>query len=262
MDSYFVQILIVAVLFGGTCGLLSVYIVGLRLPFVGIFVSHTAMVGAVYSTLLGLSGSWPCILFSGLVSMSLAWIRPHRQRLNPTVAMAVLFSFMLGLTFLGFGLIQHSRTEVMSLLWGNILFVRSETIRQVVGAGLLCVLFAFVFDKELKALLFSRTLAGATGIHEGVVYTLFLFLCGVTLAIHLPLVGGLMIFCLITNPAAGAYQICKDFRTVVIASVVFGIVSTVAGFLLSYRFNLPTGACIVLVSTAIFAVCVGCKKMS
>jgi len=113
-------------------------------------------------------------------------------------------------------------------------------------------LFCALFNKELKVLLFSRSIAAATGIHEGFVYALFLVLCGIILAVNLPLIGGLMIFSIITCPAAAAYQLCTGHRSVVIAATVFGMLSALIGFVVSFYFDLPTGACIVLVSAAIF----------
>jgi len=62
-----------------------------------------------------------------------------------------------------------------------------------------------------------------------------------------------MIFSLITCPAAAAYQICTGHRQVIFVSMFFGILSSLAGFFVSYYFDLPTGACIVIASAAIFA---------
>ena len=121
-------------------------------------------------------------------------------------------------------------------------------------SGLVFVVFAVLFNKELKALLFSRTIASATGVHESFVYCLFLALCGLVLAVNLPLVGGLMIFSLITCPAAAAYQICTGHKSVIVAATLFGTASAVIGFLVSYYLDLPTGTCIVIVSATIFAV--------
>lgn len=262
MDSFFYLVVLAAVLVGAGCGLVGVYLVALRLPFIGIFISHTAMAGAVYCYLLGLNPTAGPVAVSCLAAMSLAAIRPHRSRLDPGVALAVLFSFMLGLTFLGISLVEGSRTEIMALLWGSILFVRGETVVVIAAAAFAFALFAVAFNKELKVILFSRTIASATGVHETFVYTLFLGLCAIVLAVNLPLVGGLMIFSLITNPAAAAYQICRGHRSVVIVSTLLGVVSAVGGFLVSYRFDWPTGACIVLASTALFAMAAGYRVLA
>jgi len=262
MDPFFYLILLAGVIAGASCSLLGVYIVGLRLPFVGIFISHTAMAGTVYSYLLGLNPTVAAAAVSALAATSLAAIRPTRSRIDPNVAMAILFSLTLGSTFLGIGLIQGSRSEILGLLWGSILFVQWENAVVIAAAGAALALFAMLFNKELKALLFSRGIASATGVHETFVYALFLALCGVILAVNLPLIGGLMIFSLITNPAAAAYQLCRGHRAIVAASVAFGVVSTTGGFLVSYYLNLPTGACIVLVSTLLYGVSAGYRAFS
>lgn len=253
MDPFFYLVILAGAIAGASCGLLGVYIVGLRLPFVGIFISHAAMAGTIFSYLLGLSPVWGPVVISGVTAASLAAIRPEKSRLDPNVALAVLFSLMLGLTFLGIGLMQDSRSEVLGLLWGSILFVQRKSVVVIGIAAVVFAVFSLAFSKELKVLLFSRTIAAATGVHETFVYSLFLALCGIILAVNLPLVGGLMIFSLITNPAAAAYQICRGHRSVVIASTAFGTLSAVGGFVLSYYLNLPTGACTVLASTAFFA---------
>jgi len=262
MDPFFYSILLAGVIAGASCGLLGVYIVGLRLPFVGVFVSHTAMAGAVYSYLLGLNPVLGATSISAVTAMSLAAIRPGRTRVDSNVALAILFSLMLGVTFLGIGLIQDSRTEILGLLWGSILFVRRENIIVLSTAAAVLVLFTILFNKELKALLFSRSIALATGVHETFVYAMFLALCGVILAVNLPLIGGLMIFSLISNPAAAAYQLCRGHRAIVVMSVALGVLSTAGGFFISYFLNLPTGACIVLASTLVFALSAGYRSFS
>jgi manganese/iron transport system permease protein len=262
MDSFFYLVILAGAIAGASTGLLGVYIVGLRVPFIGICISHAAMAGTVFSVLLGLNPTLGPVAFSMVVSMSLGAIRPERSRLDTNVALAILFSLMLGLTFLGVGLMRGSRSEVLGLLWGSLLFVQWDGVMVIAGAGLVFAGFAAAFEKELKALLFSRSIASATGVHEGFVYCVFLGLCGVILAVNLPIIGGLMIFSLITNPAAAAYQICRGHRSVVATSTVFGMLSAVVGFLVSWRFDLPTGACIVIVSTLIFAVSAGYRAVA
>ena len=262
MDPFFYLVILAGAIAGASCGLLGVYIVGLRLPFVGIFISHSAMAGTIFSYLLGLNPIWGPVAISAVAAVSLAAIRPEKSRIDPNVALAVLFSLMLGLTFLGIGLMQGSRSEVLGLLWGSILFVQKKSVVVIGVAAIVLAAFSLAFSKELKVLLFSRTIAAATGVHETFVYSLFLALCGVILAVNLPLVGGLMIFSLITNPAAAAYQICRGHRAVVAASVGFGVISAVGGFIFSYYLNLPTGACTVLASTLLFAAAVAYRTLA
>jgi len=107
-----------------------------------------------------------------------------------------------------------SRSEVLALLWGSLLFVDRGSVIVITVFALVFAAFAVLFNKELKSIMFSRTIASATGVHESFVYCLFLGLCGAVLAVNLPLVGGLLIFSLITCPAAAAYQVCTGHKSV------------------------------------------------
>ena len=260
LDSYFYPVILAGVIAGASTGLLGAFIIGMRVPFIGTCISHASMAGFIYGGLLAFGSAklWPVtstlggVLSSVIAALSLASIREDKTRLDKNVGLAIIFCFMLGITFLGIGLNQSSRSDMLGLLWGNILFV-NKTRTYVIGClAVVLVLFLLFFQKEMKILLFSRSIAAATGVHESFVYCLFLTLSGVILAINLPLVGGLMIFSLITCPAAAAYQICKGYSSVIITSAFFGMISTLAGFLISFYLNLPTGACIVIVSVLIF----------
>jgi len=253
MDSFFFLVMLAGAVAGASTGLLGVYIVGMRMPFIGICISHSAMAGAIYSRLLGINPVWGPVVFSAVSSMSLGAVRPGRSRLDTSVALAIFFNLMLGLTFLGIGLMHGSRSEVLGLLWGSLLFVKRSSVVVITISGLVFAAFAALFNKELKVLLFSRTIASATGVHESFVYCIFLGLCGLILAVNLPLVGGLMIFSLVTCPAAAAYQICTGHRSVIVTATFLGAASAVIGFLVSYYLDLPTGACIVIVSAVFFA---------
>lgn len=256
MDSFFYLVMLAGAIAGAGAGLLGVYIVGMRAPFIGVCISHTAMAGVIYSILFGINQVWWPALFSALCAMSLAAVRPGRSRIDVNVALAILFNLVLGVSFLGVGLMRGTRTEVLGLLWGSLLFVRKGSVLTISVLTLVFVIFAAVFNKELKALLFSRTIASATGVHESLVYALLLGLCGLVLSASLPLVGGLMMFSLTTCPAAAAYQICRGHRAVVVTATFFGGASAILGFLASYWLDLATGACIVITSTIIFGLCV------
>ncbi|MBN2457466.1 MAG: metal ABC transporter permease [Sedimentisphaerales bacterium] len=256
MDSFFYLVIFAGAVAGASTGLLGVYIIGMRMPFIGTCISHAAMAGTIFASLAGVNTTAGAIAASTAASLALAAVKPAKWRIDTNVALAILFSLMLGLTFLGMGLVKTSRAELLGLLWGSILFVQNKTAIIITLMGLLFAAFAAIFNKELKVLLFSRTIAAATGVHETFVYCLFLLLCSLILAVNLKIIGGLMIFSLITNPAAAAYQICRGHKSVVITATFFGMLSAVAGFLASFFLNLPTGACIVVVSAVIFGVSV------
>ncbi len=252
MDSFFLPIIIAGALAGMGLGLLGVYIVGMRMPFIGSCISHTAMVGAVYGSLLGVNPTLGALALSMAGSAGVAFIRTEKRSLGANTAQAILLSFMMGLAFLAVGLEQDSRNEMLSLLWGNVLFADWSTvlITSMLTTGL--ILFVILFDRPLRAILFSRPLAEATCLYSRCVYLAFLLFCGLILAVNLKTVGGLLIFSLLVCPAATAYRIARGYRAVVIIAMLSGTLAAITGFAVSYYINLPTGACIVITSAALY----------
>jgi manganese/iron transport system permease protein len=245
---------------GASCGLLGTFIVGMRIPFLGICVAHAALAGAVFGSLCGLEG--PALLLPALggavlAALVLGLLDPQRAQLDDNVVLSFLFSATMGLAFLGIGLhgiLGRSDNDVRGMLWGNLNFCRWRDVRlMLVVAGALLA-YVIVFFKELRAILFSRPDAAAAGIRVNIVWTGFLVLVAISLTVNFQTVGGLMIYSLISNPAAAAFQLVKGCRRAMWLSAVLGAASGLGGFLISAATDLPSGAVIVLVSSTLLAV--------
>ncbi len=253
IDPYFIPVITAGVVGGASTGLLGVYIVGMRIPLIGICMSHAALAGSVFGYLLG----WPqtlCGIAAAVVASVVVSLLTHdRLKISTDVALGIILSVTMGLAFLGIGLVSGPKTRVLGLIWGSLLFVSWRDVLVVAATSVVLLLFVVLFFKEMKAILFSRVLAKASGVHEGLVWGLFLALCGATLTVNLNTVGGLMIYSLMVNPAVAALQVCRTFTSVLAAAASFGALSALGGFVVAYHINSPVGACIVLFSTAVFA---------
>ncbi|MFW6107749.1 MAG: metal ABC transporter permease [bacterium] len=257
-------ICIAGLLGGASAGLAGVYIVGMRMPFVGVAIAHAAMAGAVWGRLAGLPELPSALLASVLVSGSLGLVGRRRLRLDANVALGVLFSLMMGLVFLGIGLSPGAKGPLLGLLWGSLVFVGWREVGWIALTSGALFLFTCLFAKEMCAVLFSRSLAAATGLRERLVLLLFLILCGATLTVNLNTVGGLMIYSLISIPAAAAFQLCRGYAAAAACAAGLGAGCALGGFLVAYalrRFEVPTGACIVLIAVAAFFAALALRRL-
>lgn len=257
---FFLPVMIGGVLSGTSSAGLGVYVMGMRIPFLAVCVSHAALAGAVFGALFGLSGPMmllPALAAAMLTALLLGLLEGRHLQLDSNVLTAVLFSLSMGLAFLGiglFGVVGRSDNEVRSLLWGSLLFCRWTDVAWMgVAAGLLLA-FIGLFRKEMRAILFSREHAAAAGVHVGPVWTVFLILTSLTLTVNFQTVGGLMIYALVTNPAVAAFQLCRGHDRVLLAALLLGGLTSLAGFLLSAVTDLPVGATIVILSSLLVAV--------
>lgn len=242
---------------GASSGLLGTFIVGMRIPFLGVCVAHAALAGAVFGSLTGLEGQQlllPALFGAVLTALLLGLINPQRVQLDDNTILGFLFSFTMGMAFLGIGLhgiLGKSDHDVRSLLWGSLNFCRWNDVRLMLAVSAALVAYIAVFFKELRAILFSRADAEAAGIRATAVWTGFLILTATILTVNFQTVGGLMIYSLISNPAAAACQVTRGCRRVLLWSAAFGAISGLGGFLIAAATDLPSGAVIVLTSSAL-----------
>jgi manganese/iron transport system permease protein len=265
--AFWAPVMIGGLVAGGSSGLLSVYIVGMRIPFLGICVAHAALAGAVFGALGGVQGPLlllPALAGASLTSLALGLADPRKINMDANVVMGLLFSVTMGLAFVGFGLFTvmgRSDNDVRSLLWGSLTYCNWSDVWLMLGAASALGVFLLAFAKEMRAILFSRTDAQAAGVRATGVWTGFLILTAALMTVNFQTVGGLMIYSLITNPAAAAFQLTRGSARVTMLAVVLGAASGLGGFLLSAVTDLPCGPLIVLVSAGLVALAAVLRRL-
>jgi len=163
---------------------------------------------------------------------------------------------MMGLAFLFIGLMTGPKSEALNLLWGSILTIGHQDLVFLSIIAALVVGLVVFFYKEIQAVIFHREIALAVGIPASLFFYSLLFLSGATITASLQSIGGLLIFALIINPAAAAYQLTYSLKKMFLLSALFGVLSGWIGLWISYLFDLPSGATIVIISAVIFGVAI------
>jgi zinc transport system permease protein len=151
--------------------------------------------------------------------------------------------------------------DLFSYLFGNILAISNT---ELVLAALLFVLViaaVWYFYYDLFAISFDEDLATASGIRVERVNALLALLTALTVVLAMKLVGIMLISALLILPAVTALQIAKGFLATLLTAAGCGAFSVIAGILLSFLLNLPTGGVIVLVNVALFCMTFFGKKM-
>ncbi|MEW6726847.1 MAG: metal ABC transporter permease [Bacillota bacterium] len=248
----FMQYALLAGLLGGVaCSLVGVLVVSMHLSFIGVCLSHAAFAGAVIAVFAGLNPLGGALVFSLSAAAAIGPLA-DRGEFNPDTSLGIVFTLMMGTAFLFMGLMAGPKTEVLGIMWGSILMIRLPDLLILAASALLATGVVVVFFKEIQALLFNREIAAAVGLPATWVFYGLLFLTGLTVAASLYPIGGLLVYSLILNPAAAAYQLTYDLRRVFVLAAVFGVLSCWTGLVTAYYADWPCGATIVIVSTLIF----------
>ena len=121
------------------------------------------------------------------------------------------------------------------------------------------VFWYFSFNK-LHLVSINTTLARSKGIKTRKIDNIFAILIAIVVMISIRWIGILLINSLLILPAASSRNIAKDMRMYHLYAVTFSAFSGIAGLILSYYFNIPTGPMIVILSGVIYFMTLFIKK--
>ena len=147
------------------------------------------------------------------------------------------------------------------LLFGQILAVSYFDVFAILALFIVLLFFFLVFYKQLLFYSFDPIGAQIRGLNTSFLNYLFLIMLSLAIIGSLQTVGIILVLSMLIIPAASAKLLAKTFNVTTIIGVVFGVISSVSGLLLSYYFNLPSGPSMALVATGIFVICFIYKKL-
>jgi zinc/manganese transport system permease protein len=245
------------VLAGFLTGLMGVFVVRMRLSAIGYSMSHGAFAGAALGVALATNPLVTAMLFASATAFLIGPVA-DKARLPADTITSILFPLNMALAFVFLTLTPEIglTSQVASVLWGSLIsLTNSDVVALVTLSGVTVAVIHFVW-KELFAIMFNRRLAEADGIRTRPLLYLIIFLAGVVVTFSLKLVGGLLVYALLFNPASTALQFLEDMRRIIIAAPIIGVATNLAGLLVSLSLDLPVGSCIVVVSTTVFVLAV------
>jgi len=256
-SAIFQRAIIGCVITGLIMGLISVFVIRMRLTAIGYSMSHSAFAGAALGVALSMDPLITAIFFSAITATLIGPVS-DKARVSIDTITSIAFSLNMALAFIFLTLSPQVglSSEVASVIWGSIIAITNSDLIYLEILFLATLSLIYLFWKELFAIMFDRKMAEADGISTKPFIYFVIFLTGIVVAISLKLVGGILIYALLFNPASSALQFLHDIKKVMILSPIIGMASCLTGFFASFMFNMPVGACIALFSTIIFSISV------
>lgn len=251
--SFFQRGLVVATLAGALCGLIGVFVVLRNMSYIGHGLSHAVFGGAALAAVLNLNyflgaGMWG--LASGLMIAQVA-----RKRIigaDAAIGVITTASFAVGLALQArFG---QAKRSIDAVLFGNVLGVFNRDIVAVLMVGIVSVVAVVLFYRRLLFTTFDPEVAGVSGISVPRMEGLLMLLLSATILVTVRVIGVLLISALLVLPAVTARLVTNSFGRMLWLSPILGAVFGGVGMYASWFADVPSGAVIILVGTAVFIV--------
>lgn len=240
-----------SLLIGLVCSVIGVFAVLRGITFIGAGTAHAAFAGVTLAFLTGIPPFFMAVVFG----LSTVWVTTYVQekgKMKPDVPIGVFYTFTMALAIFFIGLMKGYRPEVFAYLFGSILSVTPADLIVILALSVTILFVLALFFKEFHFISFDQEMAEASGIPAKKLSFLLLNLISLSVVIALKAVGAILVFALLVIPAAAAQQWAHNMRTMMLYSGLIGVAASWAGVLLSYWFDVPSGATIVLLAAAIF----------
>ncbi len=255
--AFMVRGLFAALIVTVVCAVLGTFIVLRGMAFLGDALAHAILPGVAIGYLVGGGARGPLFwwaLATGVLTSLGIGALTLQQRIKEDTAIGVIFAGMFALGIALISTVRSYSVDLTHFLFGNVLGVSSGDLILTGAFGGLVLVLMTLFYKEFMLLSFDPVLAATLRLPTKSLHYLLLVMLAITIVISLQSVGvGLMVAMLVT-PAATAFMLTKRLAPMMAVSAIIGAFSAVAGLYLSYYANVASGAAIVLVCTAIFAV--------
>lgn len=249
--AYMRHAMLAAALAGGVCAFLSCFLMLRGWSLMGDAISHAIVPGVAGAYLLGLPYSLGAF-FSGALAAGVMLLINSRTRLKQDVVIGVTFS-----TFLGLGLFIISLVpagiSIQTIALGNVLAITPGDLAQLVAISLLTFLALLLKWRDWLAVFFDESHARSVGLHVTALKAGFFAMLAACTIAAMQAVGAFLVIALIITPGATAWLLSDRFGRVAAIATVIGVASGLIGAWASYFLDGATGAVIVLLQTALFA---------
>jgi manganese/iron transport system permease protein len=178
----------------------------------------------------------------------------RRGRISSDTAIGVLFAGAFSLGIVIMSQVRTYTTDLFAFVFGNVLGVGADDLLLIglVGAAVLAVIVALY--KELLFTAFDPVMAEASGLPVPLLQYLLLVLIGVTVVVAMKAIGIVLVVAMLVTPAATASMLTHRFGRIMLVAAGISLLAAFAGLYLSFYANVPSGAAIVLVNTAVFLI--------
>lgn len=255
MLSYpFIQRAFIVGIFVSLCAaLIGVSLVLKRYSMLGDGLSHVsfgALAFAMATNMAPLRFSIPVVVVAAILLLQMK----ENGKMKSDAAIGIVSASALALGVIVTSVTSGLNADAYSYMFGSILAQSDEDVilSVVLSIAVLC-LYGFFYHK-IFAVTFDENFARATGVRVGVYNIMIAVLTAITIVLGMRMMGAMLISSLIIFPSMTSMRLIKSFRGVVICSGVLAVVCFCIGLVMSYYFETPAGASIVVTNLAVFLI--------
>jgi zinc/manganese transport system permease protein len=242
---------VVSVLLVGIHCYLGLHVLARGVIFVDLSLAQVAAFGSTLALLLGYEhhsaeGYFIAFFFTLIASLIFALARREEKQFPQEAIIGVTYAMCSALVILVVDKMAHGAEHMKDLLVGDVLWVTWADVKKTTIIYGIVGMLHFLFRKKLIPASFNHESAPHPG-WDFIFYALF----GVVITSSVHLAGVLQVFSVLIVPALVSQPFAKTLAGRLIFGWIFGVIVTLIGMGLSIRWDMPSGALVVVCFTIV-----------
>lgn len=255
---FFQRVLVAGLLASVACGVIGTYVVAKRIASLSGGLSHAAFGGvglgywAGFPPMLGAAGF-------GLAAALVVGVAHRRVGSGIDTLVSMVWSIGMALGILFVSLAPGYAPDLLSYLFGSLLFVPWDYVGLVAALDLVILVAVVLLHRSFEAVCFDEEFAEIAGVPAEPIFLALLGLSALAVVTLIRVVGVILAIALLTIPAATVRPWVTTLRSMMVASVLLCAVAITAGLFGSYGLSahfdvsVPPGPLIILLAAAGYA---------
>jgi zinc transport system permease protein len=248
---FFRNAMLAALLSSIVCGVIGSYIVSRRLVFISGGITHSSFGGIGLAYFMGFNPILGALIFSLLSAFGIEYLS-KRSDLREDSAIGMIWTVGMAIGIIFIAITPGYSPNLMSYLFGSILTVASYDLLAMSILAIFVILIFVFFYRTILYVSFDDEYARTRKLPVDLVNYLMLGLISLTIVLNIRIVGVILLISFLTIPQVTANILTREFKGMIVLSVLFALLGSVIGLLVSYRFNIPSGPAIICIFVLIF----------
>lgn len=252
--------LLAGMVLGGLLAGLGIFVTLRKMAFFGDGIAHSSLAGISLAILLGWSPLPVALAWALMVALVIWWLEKS-VRLPSDTLIGIFFTASMAVGILVISRTEGYQPEIISYLFGNILSVGKGDLAVILTLSAAIAAWLAISFRRLTFMSLTEESAAVAGIRIRLHSALLYVALALTTVLGVKAFGIILVSALLILPAATSRLLTRNFRSYIVVSLILSQITVLTGLALSCRMDLPSGAAIVAVGTALFFLGAMAKKL-
>ncbi|MDD5251999.1 MAG: metal ABC transporter permease [Patescibacteria group bacterium] len=243
--------LVAGVLLAALLASLGLFVMLRKMAFFGDGIAHSSLAGIALAVLLGWAPLPVAVAWAVAVALFIYWLERSTQ-LHSDTLIGIFFTASLAIGVILMSFTNGYQPELVSYLFGSILSVRANDLLVIALFSAAVAIWLAWSYRDLVYASFAPDSAEVSGVPVRAQTAALYVALAVATVLGVKILGLILIPALLVLPSAASLMVTTSLKGYFILSVVLAEVMILGGLTISYAYDLPSGATVILLGAALF----------